>query len=79
MEFEWNLNGILAKPSPKRGKTIADEVVDTVKQFFCNNSYSRLMSGKKDLYSVQKNMNKSFCYCVIFQNFILILSKILLK
>ena len=29
-----SLNGILTKPSPKRGKTIADEVVDPVKQFF---------------------------------------------
>ena len=56
-----NWNGILTKPSPKRGKTIADKVLDTVKKFFCNTSYSRLMSGKKDLYSVQKNIHEQKC------------------
>ena len=53
-----SLNGILTKPSPKSGKTIADEVVDAVKQFFCNDNYSRLMPGKKDFVSVQKNIHE---------------------
>ena len=44
-----SLNRILTKPSPKRGKTIADEVVDIAKQFFSNDNYSRLMPGKKRL------------------------------
>ena len=44
-----SLNRILTKPSPKRGKTIADQVVDAMKQFFCNDNYSRLMQEKKIL------------------------------
>ena len=47
-----NLNRILIKPSSKRGKTIADEVV------FCNNNYSRLIPGEKDFFRVQKNIHE---------------------
>ena len=75
-----SLNRILTKPSPKRGKTIADQVVDAMKQFFCNDNYSRLMQEKNTLLVSRKIfMNKSACYYIIFQNFILILSNIFLK
>ena len=61
-----SLNGILTKPSPKSGKTIADEVVDAVKQFFCNDNYSRLMRGKKDFVSVQKNIHEQKCLLLCY-------------
>ena len=44
--------GILALPEPKRGKSLPQETLDMVRQFYEDDEYSRQMPGKKDCVSV---------------------------
>ena len=41
--------GILAQPSQKKGKAMAQETIDLVHAFYEDNEYSRQLSGKKGL------------------------------
>ena len=42
------IDGILAKPTPKKGKTLSLEIVELIIQMYENEEYSRQMPGKKD-------------------------------
>ena len=46
--------GILAQPSQKKGKAMAQETIDLVHAFFVDDEYSRQLPGKKDYVSIQK-------------------------
>ena len=50
--------GILALPEPKRGKCLSKEVEDSVKLFYEDDKYLRLMPGAKDYVSVAKNVHQ---------------------
>ena len=50
--------GILAIPEAKRGRSISQEVEDSVKLFYEDDEYSRLMPGAKDYVSVGSNVHK---------------------
>jgi hypothetical protein len=52
--------GILASPSLKPGRSQDPEVAYTVEKFYCNESVSKVMPGRKDYVAVvvQKNANK---------------------
>ena len=50
--------GILAKPAPKKSKTIPQETIDLVQSFFEDDEYSRQMPGKKDYLSIGRNVHK---------------------
>ena len=43
---------ILAKPVPKKGKTLPQETLDLVQSFYEDDEYSRQMPGKKDYVSI---------------------------
>ena len=44
----YNEKGLLAMPPQYRGKTLSEDIVNIVKNFYENDKYSRLMPGKKD-------------------------------
>ena len=44
--------GILSDPNPKRGKTLEEDTVQRVKEFYLSEDVSRQMPGKKDTVSV---------------------------
>jgi len=46
------VNGILSTPNPKAGKTLQKKSVNEVKEFYCSDSVSRVMPGRKDCISV---------------------------
>ena len=46
------VGGILALPEAKRGKSLPQETLDKVRQFYEDDEYSRQMPGKKDCVSV---------------------------
>ena len=46
--------GILAKPSPKRGKILSPEIVEKVIQTYEDDEFSRQLPGKKDYVSISK-------------------------
>ena len=50
--------GILAKPAPKKSKTIPQETFDLIQSFFEDDEYSRQMPGKKDYLSIGRNVHK---------------------
>ena len=50
--------GILALPEPKRGKCFSNKVENSVKLFYENDEYSRLMPGAKDYVSVARNVHQ---------------------
>ena len=50
--------GILAQPSQKKGKALAQETIDLVHAFHEDGEYSRQLSGKKDYASIQKGIHK---------------------
>ena len=50
--------GILAQPSQKKGKAMAQETIDLVHAFFVDDEYSRQLPGKKDYVSIQKGVHK---------------------
>ena len=50
--------GILAQPSQKKGKAMAQETIDLVHAFYENDEYSRQFPGKKDYVSIQKGVYK---------------------
>jgi hypothetical protein len=55
--------GIPASPNPKPGRSLDPEVAYTVEKFYCNDSVSIVVPGKKDCVAVkklgvQKNTNR---------------------
>lgn len=50
--------GILSSPNPKPGKSLAPEIVEEVKKFYCSDSISRIMPGKKDFVSAREDGEK---------------------
>ena len=50
--------GILAQPSQKKGKAMAQETTDLVHAFYEEDEYSRQLPRKKDYVSVQKGVHK---------------------
>lgn len=52
------VSGILSKPGPKRGKSISEETLELVLQFYENDEFSRQMPGKKDSVSMGKGIHK---------------------
>ena len=49
---------ILAKPAPKKGKTITTETLHLVTNVYEDDNFSRYVSEKKDYVSVSKGVNK---------------------
>lgn len=47
--------GLLALPAPRKGKSINDDVIRLVTEFYENDEYSRMMPGQKDKVSIKKN------------------------
>jgi len=45
-------HGILSLPTQKAGRTLSAIVVDDVREFYCNDTMSRIMPGMKDFVSV---------------------------
>ena len=50
--------GILESPDSKKGKTISEEVRQSVLLFYEDDEYSRLMPGTKDYVSISRNVHK---------------------
>ena len=50
--------GILAQPSHKKGKAMAQEIIDLVHAFYDDDEYSRQLPRKKDYESIQKGVHK---------------------
>ena len=50
--------GILAQPSQKKGKAMAQETIDLVHAFYEDDEYSRQLPRKKDYASIQKGVHK---------------------
>ena len=50
--------GILAQPSQKKGKAMAQETIDLVHAFYEDDEYSRQLPRKKDYVSIQKGVHK---------------------
>ena len=58
--------GILTMPNPKLGKALPDVTVQLVKTFYEDDEHSRIMPGKKDYVSIEKNVHmKNVCSYVI--------------
>ena len=53
--------GILAQPSHKKGKAMAQEIIDLVHAFYEDDEYSRQLPRKKDYVSKQKGDYKQKC------------------
>ena len=49
---------LLTMTDSKRGKKSSEETVVLLKWFYCDNKFSRLMPGKKDLVSIGKNKHE---------------------
>ena len=52
------VNGILAKPEPKRGKMLPQKTLDLVQSFYEDDEYSRQMPGKKNYVSIGRKEHK---------------------
>ena len=50
--------GILELPKPKQGKGLSKEVEESIKLFYEDDEFSRLMSGAKDFVSIGKKVHK---------------------
>ena len=48
----------MAKPAPKKGKTLPQETLNLVQSFYEGDEYSRQMPGKKDYVSIGQNLHK---------------------
>ena len=51
-------NGILSLPERESGRTLLITVTDTVHDFFENDEHTRLMPGRKNFVSIQRNVHK---------------------
>ena len=49
--------GSLELPDQKKGKGLSEDVVKAVKNFYCDDEYSRQMQGKKDCKSIGRNLH----------------------
>ena len=56
-KLAWE-KGILALSEPKRGKCLSKEVEDSVKLFYEDDKYLRLMPRAKDYVSIAKNVHQ---------------------
>ena len=52
------VDGILAKTTPKKGKTITNETVHLITSVYEDDNFSSLVLGKKDCVSVSKGVHK---------------------
>ena len=52
------VGGILVKPVPKKGKTITNETLHLVINFYEDDNFSRQVPGKKDYVSVSKGVHR---------------------
>ena len=50
--------GILAQPSQKKGKAMAEETIDLVNAFYEDDEYSRQLPWEKAYVSIQKGVHK---------------------
>ena len=51
-------SGILSIPARKLGRTLPSRVIDTVKQFYHNDEFSRMCPGMKDFITVREGIGK---------------------
>ena len=51
-------SGILAIPKKKTGKVLQKSTIEQVISFYEDDEHSRLMPGKKDYVSIQRNVHK---------------------
>ena len=56
------VGGILAKPAPKKGKTITTETLHLVTNVYEDRNFSRQVPEKKDYVSVNKGVHKQKLY-----------------
>ena len=49
--------GIMELPEEKHGKNISNETEELVRNFYCDDEFSRQMPGKKDFLSVSRNLH----------------------
>ena len=49
-------SSVCSLPPPRKGKSLSEETVEKVTQFYENNQHSRIMPGIKDRVSVKKNV-----------------------
>ena len=49
--------GILGTVDPKKGRSLDEVTINLVKEFYCNDEFSRQMPGKKDFVSVSRNVH----------------------
>ena len=67
-------SGVCSLPPPRKGKSLSEETVEKVTQFYENNQHSRIMPGIKDRVSVKKNVyQQKRRYYVLYKNYMLIL------
>ena len=61
---------ILAEPKPKSGRALSKDVVDDcVKNFYCDDQYSRMCAGKKECLTVKVDGQKEkFQKCLLVLN-----------
>ena len=52
------ISGILATPLPKKGKSLPQQHIDVIVNFYKSDENSRQMAGKKDYVSIKKNVHE---------------------
>ena len=57
---------ILAIPLPKKGKTLLQENVDLIIDFYISDENSRQMPGKKDHVSIKNNQHEQKCLVLCY-------------
>ena len=50
---------VFRKLTPRKGRSTSQETINMVTEFYCDDEYSRSMSGRKDLMSIKKNVHES--------------------
>ena len=63
--------GLLAMPDSKRGKNLSEETVVLVKQFYCDDEFTRLIPDKTNFISIGKNKHgwKRLILCNLKEHF----------
>ena len=50
--------GILEMPEPKKGRTLSQEIEDSVKLFYEDDEFSKMMPGSRDHVCIARNVHK---------------------
>ena len=58
--------GILCTVDPKKGRSLDEVIINLVKEFYCNDEFSRQMPGKKDFVSVSRNVHIFYLFIYLF-------------